>query len=111
GVGFGGELGLELLETFAVAPGNLLHDPVARRLTGLRVVEHAERHPGEQEDAVTGPVALLLGLALELVGRLGEVGDENLELLLEVLLGDLLRLALEPSALRHLAVDAAGGDQ
>ena len=50
-------------------------------------------------------------LALELVRRLREIADEVLELLLEVLLGDLLRLALETSALRHLAVDAAGGDE
>ena len=50
-------------------------------------------------------------LALELVRRLRQIADEVLDLLLEVLLGDLLRLALQPSALRHLAVDAAGGDE
>jgi hypothetical protein len=56
-------------------------------------------------------VALLLRAALELLRRLGQIAHEVLDLLLEVLLGNLLRLALETSALRHLAVDAAGGDE
>ena len=52
-----------------------------------------------------------LRLALKLVRCLRQVCDERLELLLEVLLGDLLRLALHATALRHLAVEAAGGDE
>src|SRR5262249_54605891 len=106
----GSEFGLEILDAFAVPAGDLLHDPVARRLTRPRVVEDAERHSREQDHAVARLVALLL-LALELVRRLREIGHEVLELLLEVLVGDLVGLPLDPALLGHLAIDAAGRDE
>src|SRR5262249_22779598 len=80
GCGVRRDLRVELLEHVA-ASAHLVHDPVASRLARPRVVEDAERHAGEEEDAIASLVALLL-LALELVRCLREIGDELLEILL-----------------------------
>ncbi len=50
----------ELLEPVAVRAGHATHDPVARRLPGPRVVEHAEGDAREHDHPVAGLVRLLL---------------------------------------------------